>query len=43
MDQTSDFVNKVHDTQAKAEGNKQRQGKGAPAKQLGNKQHATNK
>ncbi|WP_240633387.1 DUF4023 family protein [Paenibacillus montanisoli] len=41
MDQN--FINKLHDTQAKAESNKHRQGKGSPGKQLANKQHSTNK
>ncbi|SEN55225.1 DUF4023 family protein [Paenibacillus sp. OV219] len=40
MDQTSDFVNKLNDTQSKAEHNKKAK---APAKQLQNKQHSTNK
>ncbi|WP_308636847.1 DUF4023 family protein [Paenibacillus silvisoli] len=41
MDQN--FINKLHDTQAKAERNQKRQGKGSPAKQLASKQHSTNK
>ncbi|WP_424766532.1 DUF4023 domain-containing protein [Paenibacillus sp. sgz302251] len=43
MDNTSEFVDKVHDTQRKAEQNKRSNGKGSPAKQLANKQHSTNK
>ncbi|MFD0959185.1 DUF4023 domain-containing protein [Paenibacillus chungangensis] len=43
MEDTSRFIDKVHDTQQKAERNKRRGGNGSPANQLGNKQHSTNK
>ncbi|GKU77654.1 DUF4023 domain-containing protein [Paenibacillus sp. L3-i20] len=40
---TEDFVDKVKDTQQKAERNKRRFGHGTPAKGLSTKQHSTNK
>ncbi|OPA79380.1 hypothetical protein BVG16_09875 [Paenibacillus selenitireducens] len=44
MDNTHDFVQKVHDTQEKARKNKQHNGQGSPEKQLpGKQQHGTNK
>ena len=43
MDNTHEFVKKLHDTQAKAERNKEHQGKGSPSNKLSNKQHSTNK
>lgn len=43
MDSTSKFVDKLHDTQRKAEKNKQHNGEGSPGKKLPNKQHSTNK
>ncbi|WP_084134401.1 DUF4023 domain-containing protein [Paenibacillus harenae] len=43
MESTREFVDKVHDTQRKAERNKRRRGEGLPANQLQNKQHSTNK
>ncbi len=42
MENTHDFVEKLHATQEKAEKNKKR-GKGNPAQKLPNKQHSTNK
>ncbi|TYR80707.1 DUF4023 domain-containing protein [Priestia megaterium] len=39
MDNTNEFVEKLHDKQEKAEQNKKRQGKGHPEKKLPNKQH----
>ncbi|KUO71080.1 MAG: HemX protein [Desulfosporosinus sp. BRH_c37] len=38
-----DKLDKLHDTQEKAEQNKKHQGKGNPGKKLPNKQHGTNK
>ncbi|CAM2918344.1 DUF4023 domain-containing protein [Paenibacillus sediminis] len=43
MDNTHEFVEKLHDTQAKAEKNKRRFGKGTPGDKLPGKQHSTNK
>lgn len=43
MDSTHDFVEKLHDTQKKAEKNKQRPTKGTPNDKLPTKQHGTNK
>lgn len=43
MNNTREFVDKVHDTQRKAERNKRRFGHGTPADKLQNKQHSTNK
>lgn len=43
MDNTKQFVEKVKDTQRKAERNKERFGHGTPADKLSNKQHSTNK
>ncbi|MDF2836839.1 MAG: hypothetical protein K0Q63_2479 [Paenibacillus sp.] len=43
MDNTNEFVEKVQDTQRKAERNKRRFGNGTPANKLQNKQHSTNK
>jgi hypothetical protein len=43
MDTTNEFVEKVKDTQRKAERNKLRFGHGTPADKLQNKQHGTNK
>ncbi|MBO9607179.1 MAG: DUF4023 domain-containing protein [Paenibacillaceae bacterium] len=43
MDNTQQFVEKLHDQQAKDEANRKHQGKGSPEKKLSNKQHATNK
>jgi hypothetical protein len=43
MESTHDFVEKLHDTQKKAELNKKHQGKGTPAERLAKKQHGTNK
>ncbi|MDQ0061849.1 DUF4023 family protein [Paenibacillus harenae] len=43
MDNTKQFVDKVHDTQRKAEKNKRSNGEGLPANVLQNKQHSTNK
>lgn len=43
MESTKDFIDKVHDTQRKAERNKRRGGHGTPAKVLSTKQHSTNK
>lgn len=42
MENTHDFVEKVQDTQEKAEKNK-KMGKGNPSQKLPNKQHGTNK
>jgi hypothetical protein len=42
MENTSDFVEKLHDDQEKAEKNKQ-QGKGNQGHKLPNKKHSTNK
>ncbi|MGG1575395.1 DUF4023 domain-containing protein [Fictibacillus sp. NRS-1165] len=43
MENTSDFVEKLHENQEKAEKNKKHQGKGNPGSKLPNKQHSTNK
>lgn len=43
MTDTSEFVDKVHDTQQKAEKNKRTQGEGSPDSKLSNKQKGTNK
>jgi Protein of unknown function (DUF4023) len=42
MENTSDFVEKLHEDQEKAEKNK-KQGKGNPHQKLPNKKHTTNK
>ncbi|WP_431308878.1 DUF4023 domain-containing protein [Halalkalibacter flavus] len=39
MDDTKQFIDKLHDKQQKDEQNRQRQGKGHPEKKLPNKQH----
>ncbi|CAH0120526.1 MULTISPECIES: DUF4023 domain-containing protein [unclassified Paenibacillus] len=43
MDSTHDYVEKLHDTQKKAEKNKKRQGEGMPSGELPTKQKSTNK
>lgn len=43
MENTHDFVEKVHETQAKEEKNKIHNGKGSPSGRLPNKQHGTQK
>jgi hypothetical protein len=43
MENTHEFVEKLHATQEKQEKNKEHQGKGSPEKQLSNKRHSTNK
>lgn len=43
MEDTQAFVDKLHDTQKKAEKNKEHHGKGKPSKNLPNKQHSNNK
>ncbi|MEC0092363.1 DUF4023 domain-containing protein [Paenibacillus macquariensis] len=43
MDNTHEFVEKLHDTQEKAARNKKHQGKGAPSQKLATKQHGTQK
>ncbi|MCR2805215.1 DUF4023 domain-containing protein [Paenibacillus soyae] len=43
MDSTNEFVNKVHDTQQKAEKNKRNRGNGVPSAKMAHKQHSTNK
>ncbi len=43
VENTSDFVEKLHENQEKAEKNKKHQGKGNPGTKLPNKQHGTNK
>ncbi|QHT60990.1 DUF4023 domain-containing protein [Paenibacillus lycopersici] len=42
MDSTNEFVNKVQDTQAKQQKNKENYGKGTPTQKLQNKQHTNN-
>jgi hypothetical protein len=42
MDDTHQYVEKLHDTQKKAEKNKHR-GQGSPEAKLSNKQHSTKK
>ncbi|WP_082306774.1 DUF4023 domain-containing protein [Bacillus sp. FJAT-27245] len=39
MENTHQFVEKLHEKQKKDEQNKKRQGKGNPSEQLPNKQH----
>ncbi|RHW41471.1 DUF4023 domain-containing protein [Neobacillus notoginsengisoli] len=39
MDNTHEFVEKIHEKQRKDKQNKKRQGKGNPSDQLPNKQH----
>jgi len=39
VDNSSNFVEKLHDTQEKAERNKKRQGNGNPGKKKPNKTH----
>lgn len=43
MDNTHEFVEKLHDTQAKEARNKEHQGKGTPSEKLPNKKHGTQK
>ncbi|WII37508.1 DUF4023 domain-containing protein [Paenibacillus thiaminolyticus] len=43
MEDTHEYVEKLKETQEKAERNQQRQGKGSPGNKLPNKQHSTNK
>ncbi|MFA9559742.1 DUF4023 domain-containing protein [Evansella sp. AB-rgal1] len=43
MDSTHEFVEKLHEKQAKDERNKERQGHKNAPKELPNKQHSTNK
>ncbi|GGG00589.1 DUF4023 domain-containing protein [Paenibacillus aceti] len=43
MDNTHEFVEKLHDKQAKDEAGKRRQGKGNPAGKLASKKHSTQK
>ncbi|WP_082865795.1 DUF4023 domain-containing protein [Paenibacillus crassostreae] len=43
MDSTHEFVEKIHDTQAKDKRNKEHQGKGTPDRQLPNNQHSKTK
>ncbi len=43
MDDTHEFVEKLHDTQKKAARNKEHQGKGTPSQKLPTKQHGTQK
>lgn len=43
MDNTHEFVEKLHDTQEKDEKNRKHQGKGTPSDKLPTKQHSTNK
>lgn len=42
MGSTRDFVNKIHDTQAKDERNRRLSGNGQPSKKLPTKQHTNN-
>ncbi|MFD1956986.1 DUF4023 domain-containing protein [Paenibacillus thailandensis] len=42
MDSTEQFVNKLHDTQAKQQKNRDRYGKGKPSQKLQTKQHTNN-
>lgn len=42
MSSTEQFVNKVHDTQAKDEKNRKQQGKKTPSSALPTKQHSNN-
>ncbi|QMV41824.1 DUF4023 family protein [Cohnella cholangitidis] len=43
MDDTHEFVEKLHDTQNKAKRNKKRQNEEDPGNKLPGKQHSTNK
>jgi hypothetical protein len=43
MEDTHEFVEKIHEKQRKDELNKKHQGGGVPSKKLPNKQHSTNK
>ncbi|OXM86489.1 DUF4023 domain-containing protein [Paenibacillus rigui] len=43
MEDLQQFVEKIHDKQAKDEKNRRHQGKGTPGDKLPNKQHSTNK
>lgn len=43
MDNTHEFVEKLHETQAKQELNKEHHGKGTPSDKLPTKQHGTKK
>ncbi|QGQ93934.1 DUF4023 domain-containing protein [Paenibacillus psychroresistens] len=43
MENTSDYLKKLEDTQEKAEKNKQHQGQGNNSEKLPNKKHSTNK
>jgi hypothetical protein len=42
VDSTEQFINKLHETQAKDERNRQKNTKGQPSKKLPNKQHTRN-
>ncbi|MDF2669079.1 MAG: hypothetical protein K0R67_1385 [Paenibacillus sp.] len=43
MDNTHEYVEKLHENQKKAKKNKEHQGDGNPSKKLSSKQHSTNK
>ncbi|KAA8997539.1 DUF4023 domain-containing protein [Paenibacillus spiritus] len=43
MDNTREFVDKLHEQQNKERKNQEHQGKGSPGNRLPNKQHSTNK
>ncbi|REK71752.1 DUF4023 family protein [Paenibacillus paeoniae] len=43
MSRADSFIDKVKNTQKKAERNKHSNGQGSPGEQLSNKQHGTNK
>lgn len=42
MESTEQFLEKLHETQAKDEKNRERQGKGTPSAKLPTKQHSKN-
>lgn len=42
MKSTEQFIDKLHDTQAKDEKNRRTQGKGTPSEKLATKQHTNN-
>ncbi|MFC5987650.1 DUF4023 domain-containing protein [Marinicrinis lubricantis] len=42
MESTDQYLNKLHDTQAKDEKNRRAQGKGTPSSKLPTKQHSNN-
>jgi hypothetical protein len=42
MKSTEQFIDKLHDTQAKDEKNRRTQGKGTPSEKLPTKQHTNN-